>query len=238
MILTCPKCATRYLVAPAALGRDGRRVRCAKCFADWWQDAPPPVPGAPQPVPEPPPPAPEPQVYAQPDSTPAESADADSAPRVRRNLPALPKEKSRLGVGWLLLVVVVLALLIIGFVGRQSLVNLWPPMGTLYETLHIPVERPGAAIELRNLRSTMSEENGQNVLTVSGDLANTTGKMQKVPPIRFSFRDAAGNEMAISEEPAGMDDLPAGGSAGFSIKLPAPPPDARDLEVTVMLPHS
>ena len=40
MILTCPSCATRYLVDPAALGETGRMVRCARC-AHTWVEFPP-----------------------------------------------------------------------------------------------------------------------------------------------------------------------------------------------------
>ena len=40
MIVTCPSCATRYLVDPAALGETGRMVRCARC-AHTWMEFPP-----------------------------------------------------------------------------------------------------------------------------------------------------------------------------------------------------
>ncbi|MCB1556846.1 MAG: zinc-ribbon domain-containing protein [Alphaproteobacteria bacterium] len=50
MILTCEKCSTRYLLSAAALGTDGRRVRCTMCRHEWFQspdsddlDAPPPT---------------------------------------------------------------------------------------------------------------------------------------------------------------------------------------------------
>jgi len=36
MILTCPACASRFMVDAAALGEDGRKVRCAKCHHQWF----------------------------------------------------------------------------------------------------------------------------------------------------------------------------------------------------------
>lgn len=38
MILTCPECSTRYLMSSAAIGADGREVRCAKCAHEWFQE--------------------------------------------------------------------------------------------------------------------------------------------------------------------------------------------------------
>ena len=41
MILTCPACTMRYLVAEGAVGSDGRRVRCAHCGHQWFQEPEP-----------------------------------------------------------------------------------------------------------------------------------------------------------------------------------------------------
>ena len=39
MILTCPSCSARYLIASDTIGDAGRPVRCAKCKTEWHQQS-------------------------------------------------------------------------------------------------------------------------------------------------------------------------------------------------------
>lgn len=87
MIISCPACATRYVVPDSAIGVEGRTVRCAKCHHSWFQEGPeiatPPVQQpAPEPAAPPPPPPPVEQPVAAPAPEPAEAQEpeADEAP--------------------------------------------------------------------------------------------------------------------------------------------------------------
>ncbi|MBP2313148.1 zinc-ribbon domain-containing protein [Azospirillum soli] len=172
MIVSCPTCATRYTLADSSVGPQGRKVRCAKCGHIWWQ----------QPIEE---------------EAPSFSL-ADDVTEVRASRP-LPKTKDkakpskpprdkaatrRALVGWGVFLAVLGLAGAAGFFARQEIVRLWPPSALFYETAGLPVEPPGAGLQLQNVRSEQKTEGGAPVLIVDGQIINVSDVIRPVPHVR------------------------------------------------------
>ena len=212
MILTCPSCATRYLVDPAVLPPGGRTVRCANCNHNWHENPPPDA---------------------------LRKVEFDPPPVLKpiprgSNLPALTEpRKPRKGVAFILIMLFLAALAGGGWYGRARLVELWPPIGHIYDLLHIPIERPARlGLVLRNLNSSTALENGQSILTVTGEVANVIDEPRPTPKLRVSLRNAERREIRNWEITLSEVQIKAGDKVVFSSRHVNPPPDARDLEIT------
>jgi predicted Zn finger-like uncharacterized protein len=224
MIVSCPACATRYVVNPAALRATGRTVRCARCGHTWHQA--PPAGWTPLPPPPPPPPLFEPAPAGA--AEPGESAASGLAPdRYRSQLPALREPASGLfTVQRLYLALAVFVVLLVAglVVFREQLVAAWPPAGRLYATIGWPAPKPWTDLTIHSNPANFKTVDDKRVLVVTGEITNSGPTTKTVPPLQLTLVDKA-SKAVVLQIPFHTDDaqLAPAASTGFTVQAVDPP---------------
>lgn len=248
MILTCPECATRYVVNPVNLRPSGRRVRCAKCSHTWFEDPPAADPdevsgAAPSTADAEQPSAPQPE---------ERSRRRESRPGNRTNLPALPRTRNHGPVlGWIALVLFVTTVVggVLAF--PKPLIAAWPDMAKLYAVLgmdphaqpkpHSPTRAPAQPpleqrLSFLDLASSQLFVDGVLTLSIKGQVHNASATPEDLPIIKVVLLDGSGRDIKTWTVAADQPRLMPGASTAFETQLPNPPPDAQDIRVTFDLP--
>ena len=173
MILTCSTCSTRYSIDPISIGPEGRAVKCAKCGHKWREFPPDDMPKS---------------VVAD---TPAEKSGEGasvSTAQVGMSIEQMTASQSsrkrtstgkRKWIGWLLLLIILIALGCGGFFGRNYIVQIWPATAKFYQFLQIDVETTNTlGLEIHDLKTKSVLQNGVTTLTVTGIIKNITDSPQ------------------------------------------------------------
>ena len=188
MIVTCPSCSTRYLVDPAAIGHDGRRVKCARCGHIWRESAVESVatpPAEPQPV------------LVGPAAT--QTAARPSAAGHITNLPVVitPRRRDGPAVGLALAILLIGGVAGVGYFARDQIVRFWPPAIRLYDTIGVPVVQPmetgalGRGLVLQDLEVRRVAGMGTEQVVVTGRVENRALVTRPVPPIEVRLLNGA-----------------------------------------------
>jgi predicted Zn finger-like uncharacterized protein len=122
--------------------------------------------------------------------------------------------------------VVTLAALV---VWRKDVVRFAPQTASLYAFAGMPVNIRGLTFE--NVKTLRETQDGVSVLLVEGQIVSVAAQAAEVPRLRFSVRNAKGQEVYSWTALAGRSILAPGDSMDFRSRLAAPPADAADVVV-------
>ncbi|MEZ5936904.1 MAG: DUF3426 domain-containing protein [Hyphomonadaceae bacterium] len=229
MILVCPSCDTRYFADDAALGQEGRRVRCTSCGHAWF--AKPQEEGG----------------LAVAEATGLtrdqverlrQTAAANAAARTGPHSEYRAKELARRHrnravatvIAWSLAFVIFAGAVTVAVAFRDEVANAWPKTASLYKMVGLDVNRFGLTLE--EVAGKRSFEGTTPVLTVTGLAVNAGGRAQKAPDIRISLRDETGKEVHHWSDKLDVAEIEPGGRVPFSTQIVAPPIETYNVEVT------
>jgi predicted Zn finger-like uncharacterized protein len=229
MILSCPACATRYVVDPAALRATGRTVRCARCAHTWFQEPPDETTVLARP----------PASFAASTEPPRPDDDAGAigmAPdRYRSQLPALREPPPRFSLVarlWLGLGLAVAAIIVGIVVFRVEIVGAWPAANRLYAGFGWAAPQPWDGLEIRSDPASWPEIDGQKVFVLTGDVTNHGSAVKPIPKLSLVLATKANQPLKIVQFNADQDKLAPGERTSFKVSVVDPPQEVEAATVS------
>lgn len=201
MLLTCPSCSMRYVVADASIGEAGRKVRCAACGHQWFQEGAAPAStdetGQETTI----------EAYDIPDAVKPDAGD--SAPPVSAVDAQGMREKDLIArvCGFFAAFLVFLAAFLMLVLFKGPVVQHFPPSVMFYELIKLTPPVPGEGLIIDQLRAG---QDGDSLL-VEGRIINLTTKEIAIPPLALFILDKDGGILATHPVTVG-----AGALAGES----------------------
>ncbi|MBB4266321.1 DUF3426 domain-containing protein [Roseospira visakhapatnamensis] len=136
---------------------------------------------------------------------------------------------------WASAVIVVVVLLagIAGgaYLGRNTLVGVWPAAEAWYDAVGIPLTRPGLGLSLEQVVPTRELVDGNDVLVVRGLVTNVSEKIRPVPALHLELNDDDGALVQQMVSPPPADSLAPGETAPFRMTVENRLPEATVFEV-------
>lgn len=231
MILTCPNCSTRYSIDPLSIGPEGRAVKCAKCGNKWREFPPGDMPkSVTDDIPDIAPPADGADGVNQ-EGLSIEQMTAAQKPKAS---PAKPAKNGR-WIGWLVLLLVIAVIIVVGFFGRNYVVQIWPSSAKLYQSLQINVETTNLlGLEIHDLTTKSVQQNGVTTLTVAGSIKNITESPQPLPRIGVSLLNEKDELVYSWTTTVEEREVPPWGQVEFSTSMNQPPEEAKNVKVDLI----
>lgn len=168
-----------------------------------------------------------------------EMAPEDAEPEQSTPEPSEPEAPVRqpwvAGRGLLALVagIATVAVLLCGLLlVRGTIVQTFPQSAGFYRLLGLSVDNAGAGLDIREVTSSREWIDGQEMLVVSGTIANVATAAIAVPSLKVALHDGSDRALQSVLLPASGKVLLAGETTRFEVRLPSPPEAAQRIKIT------
>ncbi len=211
MIVSCPNCSARFVVDAAALGATGRQVRCGRCKEAWFQGP------------------------AEPESIRIQQTVPEFIIRPRTpgsQLPALkplPKPRSSRALGWIMLLVLLIAALVVAWYNRTAIVEQIPALAGIFDTIDTKPLSATSGLDIP--RDKIVYNRDVNRMTVSGIVQNRLDRERPMPKLKLTIKDDAGKILVAKSFDAKQATIPANGKVDYETVVENLPTEARMLTV-------
>ncbi len=149
--------------------------------------------------------------------------------------PAAKPVKNGRWVGWLVLLLVAALIVLVGFFGRNYVVQIWPASAKLYQSLQINVETTNLlGLEIDNLTTKSVQQNGVTTLTVAGTIKNITESPQPLPRIGVSLLNDKDELVYSWTTTVEEREVQPWGQVEFSTSMNQPPEEAKNVKVDLI----
>ena len=218
MILACPLCNARYLVAAQVFADGPRQVRCGRCSHGWQAVLTEDGEAAPQ--------APSVAGEALP------TVMLESSPPVWQRIPLDPKIKRVLSIGLPSAAAVVFLLWF--FLDCQEIAKSAPFTETFYNFVGLTIHHYGEGLSFVKVRSELHYDAGVMKLAVEGQIRNETRYVQEIPNILASAVGSDGQIIQSWQIDAPAITVAPGGAVAFHSSINAPRTTVVDINLSLI----
>jgi predicted Zn finger-like uncharacterized protein len=119
---------------------------------------------------------------------------------------------------------------------RGPVVSTMPDAAKLYGLIGLAPDPLGQGLQIREIASARERVAGQDLLKVTGMVANVVQSREPLPTLRITLFDTADQELQWVTVPPALESLDPGQTLPFEAEIPIPSPDARLLRVGFVAP--
>jgi predicted Zn finger-like uncharacterized protein len=223
MIIRCPSCSTRFDLPASRFDADGTMIKCSVCGHGWLEgraieitrELPMTLPVAVESSYEP-----EAEIRRLVDAT-REAHEWFASRRRKRRLAA---------AAWCALAFVGSTPVVYALTFPETVVKAAPASITMYEWMGKPINIYG--LEIRHVDMQHLHVDGTRVLSVKGEIANTSSEQRKIPWLRFGLLGPTGQaEVYNWQLDTNARPLNPGEITNFVTRIASPPETAARIEI-------